>query len=153
MLSFGHGRRGTMAGCQAKLPRLSMLPDQTGWGGTVVGGDNISSNLRGLTAQVTGRPILVVVCQGDPGSIALEALGLGASGQRLEGLHRSGLPAILPIEGRRQGTRPCRDPVEGGARKAHEASAGRVTRKVGVRRMGEPPYSRITRISGGKPAQ
>ena len=149
MLGFGHGRRGMQAGGQAKLPRLSMLPDRTGRGGAAVGGDSISSNLRGLT----GRLILVVVCQGDPGSIALEALGRRTSGQQSGGLHRSGPPAILPSEEGRQGTRPGRDPVERGAHRARAASAGRVTRIAGGRRMGEPPNSRTTRFSGGKPAQ
>ena len=140
MLGFGHGRRGMQAGGQAKLPRLSMLPDRTGRGSAAVGGDDIAPNLRDLA----DRRIPVAVCQGDQGSIALEALGRRTSGLQSEGLHRSGPPAILPSEGGRQRTRPGRDPVERGACRARAASAGRVTRIAGGRRMGEPQSSRTT---------
>jgi hypothetical protein len=137
------------AGGQAKLPRLSMLPDRTGRGSAAVGGDDIAPNLRDLA----DRRIPVAVCHhdGDQGSIALEALGRRTSGLQSEGLHRSGPPAILPSEGGRQRTRPGRDPVERGACRARAASAGRVTRIAGGRRMGEPQSSRTTRFSGGMP--
>ena len=149
MLGFGHGRRGMQACGQAKLPRLSMLPDRTGRGSAAVGGDDIAPNLRDLA----DRRIPVAVCHhdGDQGSIALEALGRRTSGLQSEGLHRSGPPAILPSEGGRQRTRPGRDPVERGACRARAASAGRVTRIAGGRRMGEPQSSRTTRFSGGMP--